>query len=226
MRNTTRQPKMRKQLSEKSRWAYFMQAIEPKSEAINKAFADYHPQWVQLSQKVTITPEGFTFLRLALGMSTVQCAAYLRAGERTIRRWESGSIPVPFAAFELLRLILESTHFKLSHPDWDGWFISQKGVLVSPNVGRCEYTPARLEWISWQGTEATKLQTEVYRLQRALEEVQKENTKLRQMFLSQGVVDELYSLHDRMNGLIKQLATAHVVLFPATEDKQRKEKVA
>lgn len=41
--------------SQKTRWAYYVQAIEPKSDAINRAFPDYHPQWVVQSQRLNQT---------------------------------------------------------------------------------------------------------------------------------------------------------------------------
>ena len=92
MKNTTPKKKLHQQPSEKTRWAYFMQAIEPKSEAINKAFPGYHPQWVQLSQQLTIAPENFINLRRAVGLSRKQCAAYLRTSLTTVARWERGKI--------------------------------------------------------------------------------------------------------------------------------------
>ena len=159
-------------------------------------------------------------MRLALGMTQKQCAAYLRAGESTIRKWESGSSHVPFAEFELLRLIWESVSFKMSHPEWDGWFISEKGELVSPDLGgrQGSFTPERLNWLSWMSNDAAMARNEAKQLKTDLDEAIAENTRLRQMFLSQGVVDELYSLHDRMSGLVKQLATAHVI--PLHADKE------
>ncbi|MBI5658037.1 MAG: hypothetical protein HZC43_00430 [Nitrosomonadales bacterium] len=167
---------------------------------------------------MTIGPENFMFARLALGMTQEQCAAYLRTTTTTIHRWESGLAPVPFAEFELLRLVLESVSFKFSHPEWDGWFMSQKGELVSPIAGDCCYTPSDLNLLPYTHAKNSRLAGEVRRLEAALNLAAEENTRLRQMFLSQGVVDELYSLQDRMNGLIKQLATARVVPFPAAAD--------
>lgn len=208
--------------SEKTRWAYWMQAIEPKSDALNKAFPNYHPQWLQVSQRMVIGPENFIFLRLMLGMTVEQCAAYLRVGEQTVRRWESGKIPVPFPEFELLRMISESVSFKLSHPEWDGWFISSEGKLVSPFDG-CAHTPDDLNLIPLNQSIKSSLERENERLKQELDEQIAENLRLRQMFLSQGVVDELYGLHDRMSELVKQIATARVLPFrPGKDDDQEK----
>ncbi|MBI5431161.1 MAG: hypothetical protein HY938_12010 [Nitrosomonadales bacterium] len=159
-------------------------------------------------------------------MNAGQCAAYLRINERTLRRWEGGYCEIPFMAYELLRILSENLFARMSHEKWNGWFISAEGKLVSPNVGKCEYTPEQLEWISWQGTEATRLQREVNHLQKALEEAQEENTKLRQMFLSQGVVDELYSMHDRLSELVEKMATARIVPFKKSDQAEPMEKTA
>ncbi len=59
------------------------------------------------------------------------------------------------------------------------------------------YTPEKLEWVSWQGTEATKLRDgESIACSANWTKRTEENTKLRQMFVDQGVVDELYTMKD------------------------------
>jgi DNA-binding transcriptional regulator YiaG len=218
MKNTTRKKNPHNLPSEKTRWAYWMQAIEPKSEAINKAFPDYHPQWVQLSQKITVSPENFIAIRKTLGMSRKQCAAFLRVTYLTVRRWESGGVAVPFAVFELLRVISESVHFRMAHPAWDGWFIGAHGELNSPDVGGKGFTPTQLVWSTMTRSEAALLRNDVARLQAELDEAQAENTKLRQLFVAQGVVDELAAMQDTINDLMARIATAKVIPFPTAAD--------
>lgn len=220
MKNTTKRKKTAKPTkargpSKESRWAYYMQAIEPKSEALNREFPGYHPQWLQMSQRFTFSADAFKVMRESLGLSVPQCAAYLRIHERTIRRWESGSgtCKLPFMAFELLRIIRDSFLFKMKHPNWDGWFVSSQGVLVSPKLRNAQFTPEHLEWIAWQGTEAANLQREVNRLQRELDAAEEENTKLRQMFVAQGVVDELAAMQNTISDLMDRIATARVIPF-------------
>lgn len=226
MKNTTRKEKMHKQPSDKTRWAYMMQAIEPTSEAINRAFPGYHPQWVQQSQQLTIGAANFRHLRKLLGMTQIQCAGYLRAGESTVRRWESGSVPVPFIAFELLRLVLESVRFKTSHAAWDGWFISDDGKLMSPDYGRAGYTPEQLNMYSLIYSENAWLRGEVSRLQDGLNEAVAENIKLRQMYLTQGVTDELVAMQDKLTELLANIGTARVIPFPTIESEQPQEMAA
>lgn len=229
MKNTTRRSTKRKQLSDKTRWAYFMQAIEPKSDALLHAFPEYHPQWVCMSQAISIGGENFRMMRCGLGMTQAQCGAYLRVSERTVRAWENGRRPVPFAEFELLRVVRDSVFARLSHKDWDGWFIGGDGKLVSPDYGRAGFTPQQLNLLSFQQGEAivraNALQKEAAQLRGTLNDALAQNHQLRELFLSQGVVDELYSMQDRLEGLVKQIATAHVIPFPAKQEPQ-KEKAA
>lgn len=228
MKNTT--SKCRQQNtpypSKQSSWSYGMQAIDHIDPAINRAFPGHHPQFVIQSQREVVTPETFTFRRLQLGMNKEQCMAYLRISPATLRRWENGHQEIPFAAYELLRVLQENLFARMSHKAWDGWFISAHGTLVSPNFGRCEYTPERLEWVASQGTEATRLQTEVNRLKHELEVAQAENTKLREMFVNQGVVDELYAMKDRVTALVKQLGTARILPLKKTSKSDRTRRAA
>jgi DNA-binding transcriptional regulator YiaG len=225
MKNTTKQNKPHNFPSEKTRWAYWMQAIEPKSEAINKAFPDYHPQWVQLSQKLIISPYNFRVLRNALGLNQKQCAAYLRIHPSYVSKWEGGVTPVPFAEFELLRIILESVQFRITHAKWDGWFISKDGSLNSPDIGGKGFTPEQLVWSTTTRNEAALLRIDVDCLQAELNDARAENTKLRQMYVAQGVVEELAAMKNTINHLMERIATAKVIPFPATAE-QPMEKTA
>ena len=134
--------------NEMTRWAYYMQAIEPTSNKINEAWPEYHPLWVQHSQKITPSAIQFTHIRqYMLDMTIKQCAAYLRVTERDIKLWELDKRPVPFIAFELLRLVHESVHFRLSNKDWAGWFIGENGRLTCPNRGNLTFEPNDLTMV-------------------------------------------------------------------------------
>jgi transcriptional regulator with XRE-family HTH domain len=222
-----RWPAGRSQPSEKSSWAYYMQGIEPTSEEINKAFPGYHPQWVQMSQRFIISPEVFQGLRLSLGMTVTQCAAYLRTDKSTVHKWEKGTSPVPFAEFELLRLVLENVKFKMTHSDWDGWFINEHGVLHSPDIGGKGFTPEQLVWSTMTRSEAALLRVEVVKLQAQIDAAIAENTALREMFLSNGVTDEVAAVQEKINALMKRINTARVIPFaPAQDEPQLQEKIA
>lgn len=220
--------------SNKTRWSYWMQAIEHVSKAINKAFPGYHPQWVIGSQNWNVNGESFRHLReFMLGITQEQCGAYLRVDRSTVSRWESGDSELPFAAFELLRLVYESTNFKLSHPDWDGWYIGKDGRLVTPCIGGLAVTPQDIESIPRMHSEIGNLKSynaalhkSLDETRQALAEAQAANTRLREQFVNQGVVDEIDAMHSRLGDLLTQLNTAKVYQFPATTEQQPKEAVA
>lgn len=226
MKNTTTKKNLHSQPSEKSRWAYWMQAIEPTSEAINKAFPDYHPQWVQSSQQLNISAENFKSLRLSMGLTIAECAAYLRVTTKTIYTWENNRAPVPFAAFELLRLVMESVRFKMSHVNWDGWFISDDGMLNSPDIGGNGFSPEILNYSTMVRNEAALLRVEVTKLQSKLNASVIENNNLRQMYLDNGVTDEVAAIQQKINGLMIRINTARVFPFTIIEDEQPQEKAA
>ncbi len=204
--------------SDKTRWAYWMQAIEPTSKALNEAFPGYHPQWVQMSQMRKISPKLFAIFRENLHMSQEQCAAFLRVAHSTVAAWERGSRPVPFACFELLRVIQESVAFKMSHPEWDGWFISNNGNLVSPDVG-CSFSPGELNVMSFQRNDLSWMRGEIARLKSELNAAIEANNQLRQMFLSQGVVEELVAMKNRLNALVESVTPSQEI------PSQRREKI-
>ncbi|MDZ4201460.1 MAG: hypothetical protein U1C96_04840 [Gallionella sp.] len=226
MKNTTSRKKTHTTPSEKTRWAYYMQAIEPTSEALNKAFPDYHPQWVQMSQRYKISADSFKCMRLSLGMTIDQCAAYLRTTPSTLNRWEKGLSTVRFAEFELLRLILENVRFKMTHRDWDGWFIDEQGVLNSPMIGGKGWTPEQLVWSTMTRSEAALLRNDVTKLQSQLDAAIAENTALREMYLDNGITDEVAAMQKQVNGLMERINTARVFKFTLIEDKQPLEKIA
>jgi DNA-binding transcriptional regulator YiaG len=211
--------------SEKSRWAYWMQAIEPDHPAINAAFPEYHPLWIQHSQRLQVTGEQFQFFRKhLLAITQKQSAAYLRVKLHLVQAWEQGREPVPFMAFEILRLVFESATFKLSHPEWDGWFIDrQTGKLVSPDRGNLSFSPVELSCVRENYGSKDRLQAENDRLHAEVSALQQEAAELRD-FIRNG--DFLAELHDMKTQLETMLAsigstTAKVYQFPQPEQPKK-----
>ncbi len=118
-------------------------------------------------------------------------------------------------AVELLRLVLNSNSFRMSHPMWDGWFISpHDGCLVSPDRGKLDFTPAQLSYtpdiyrrINIAEADNAMLKTEIDRLQA-------ENTELRAMIAQGGMIDELHSVRDQLEAMLDKFNTAKVYQFP------------
>lgn len=203
--------------SDKTRWAYWMQAIEPTDPAIEEAFPGYHPLWVQESQRITITPKGFHHLRrYCLNVTRAKVAAYLRVSARTVQRWENGDAPIPFMAFELLRLVFESTAHRMSHARWDGWFFDRDGLLVSPEVGRLAVGPEDFTALVFLRGELDAHRQQAARFKEEIAALEAENTRIRQMYRDQGVTRELEAMQDRLDGLLASIRTAQVIPFAPT----------
>lgn len=197
--------------SEKTRWAYWMQGIEPTSKAIARAFHGHHPLWVQRSQRTGVSAESFAYLRQhMMGVSQTKVAAYLRVSVKTLRAWEKGQESIPFMAFELLRLVYESSAYRLSNEKWDGWFIAKDGCFVSPDVGRLAIQPHDFAALQYTQGERDALRIENKKLREELAAKAEENTRLRELFVNQGVVDEIANIRDRLGELFGQINTARI----------------
>lgn len=203
--------------SVKTRWAYWMQAIEPTDPAIEDAFPGYHPLWVQQSQKLTVGPDNLKHLRRhCLAITQAQAAAYLRVRLRDYQAWERGDKPVPFMAFELLRLVFESSAKRLSHARWDGWFIGQDGRFVSPDVGRLDVGPEDFTALVFLRGELDAHRQQSASLREEIAALEAENSRIRQMYRDQGVTRELEAMQDRLDGLLASIRTAQVIPFTPT----------
>lgn len=69
-------------------------------------------------------------------------AEMLDVDEKTIRNWEGGKSPIPYAAYRLMRL---AGGYKLIDAGWEGWAIWQ-GKLYSPS-GR-SFEPYELNYLA------------------------------------------------------------------------------
>ncbi|MCO5096449.1 MAG: hypothetical protein M9884_03105 [Rhodocyclaceae bacterium] len=221
-------------VSGRTRWAYCMQGAEAQEidqGALNwltAVFGDHHPQWLIASRPWReVTGEQFKAVRGILSMTRKQCAVYLHLAPKTIERWETGKQRILFPAFEALRLLSETVHARLSHRQWDGWFFSRAtGEFVSPDVGRLAVTPHELNRLPQLYADLAEARREIERQKIRADELQAENTRLRELFLSQGVTDELHSMHGRLSALLSQLNTARVYNLPAVTERDIKEAIA
>ncbi|MBT0962053.1 hypothetical protein [Denitromonas iodatirespirans] len=224
---TRKTPPKREQsrpLSERSRWAYFMHGMNPDDTdaaavaRIGAAFGPEHPAWIVASRPGQEATSGrFRHMRkYVLQLTRQQAAVYLRVSPRTIAAWETDASAVPFSAYEALRLLSESPEFRLSHRRWDGWFVNpQSGGLVSPDRGRLAVTPEEINGLPQLYAQREFHRSEADRLKRELAEAIAENTRLRELFLSDGVTDQLRGMHDQLSGLLGRIGTAKVLEFPS-----------
>lgn len=186
--------------NKETQWSYFMQAIEPDSTEINTVFPEYHPMWVIQSQRKTVSAEYFRFMReQLLCMTRKQCAAYLRVTICEIQKWETNKATVPFMAFELLRLVFESVHFKLSSRSWQGWFIDANGRLVSPDRGDLSFSPDELSFIRETHQVKSMYQTENKKLRAEVEPLRAELAALKAKDPNDGLLDELKVIEAKLS---------------------------
>ena len=208
------------QCNKLTQWAYLMQSIEPSSKAINEAFPDYHPMWVVQSQKFNLTAIQFKFMReFMLNISVEQCAAYMRVARSTVTRWESGKTNIPFVAFELLRLVFESAHFRLSHKDWQGWFINQDGRLVSPDRGNLSFSSNELAFIREVHQMKSMYESENKQLRAELLSMRLELAALKNEDGNDAVLDELRAIEAKLSELTtrvtnKKISSIHAKTKP------------
>lgn len=193
-------------------WSYFMQAIEPSSKDINEAFPEYHPMWVIQSQRKIPSSERFKYMReYMLNISREQCATYLRVAVSKIQRWETGKAEVPFMAFEILRLVFESAHFKLSSKYWQGWFIDNDGRLVSPDRGDLSFSPHELSFIRETHQIKTMYETENKKLRAEIEPLRTELAALKARYPHDGLLDELKAIEARLSEISERVSPNKVV---------------
>lgn len=209
--------------SKETRWAYWMQAIEPTDEAINRAFPNYHPLWVQHSRRLTVASENFKHLRkYCINITQAQAAAYLRVSVRDVGEWENGKQPVPFMAFELLRMVYESAASRLSHKKWDGWYIDSDGFMVSPDVGKLFIEPSDFMYYMTQRGHIKYLEKQLADFKEEIAAKDAENAELRQQFQHGELAQELEAMQEKISGLLASIHTAEVIPFPMQSTQQEK----
>lgn len=220
-------PILKTEMSGKSRWAYYMQAIEPRDWKINEAFPDYHPMWVIQSQEMPVTGARFKYMReTLLGMSVDECAAYLRLDRVTVYRYERDGARIPFSAFELLRVLYESPQFKMSHQSWDGWYINKDGQLVCPDVGNLTFSPNDLASVRLTHSYNRTLRHEVERLTQELKLANQRLERFEQNQIEEDILEELVELEQALTAISTRIGKSKVVSLKFPKNQNAKEQAA
>ena len=190
------------------------------------------PPWMEDATEWTcITPARFREVRkLMLQLKVVQCAALLRVSSTTVWRWESGALPVPFAAYMALRLLLDVRYLPHQVKAWDGWKIINAG----PDVGKlCDsknsgemFSPPELRATRWVKGERDAWQRRAEKAEARAAELEAENTRLRQLFNEQGVTAELRQMQDKLTAMLNSIGTAEIIDYKPAATEQRLEKAA
>ena len=213
-------------ISRRSEWAHFMNGADPEwfhtpaSETLTEIFGDKHPQWLIKSKPWNpITPERFKVMRKLITRLTIQqCASYLRVPRAHVSAWESGKTPVPFSAFEALRLQSETNFFKMSHRVWDGWYIEQQtGKLISPDNGNIAVLPTELNTLLLTYGRLSSLEMTCTSQTKRIDELEAENAALRGQDKVRAVTIELENMQATIAELLSGMKTAEIRYFPIAD---------
>lgn len=190
------------------------------------------PQWMERAKEwECISPERFLEARrLIHQMTVVQCAALLRVTTSTVWRWESGRIPIPYAAYMALRLLADVRYLPHQIKAWEGWQIinagSDVGMLYDAKCSGEIVSPADIRTIPYvQGErDAWKRKAETADVRAA--ELEAENTRLRKLFNAQGVTKELRQMQERLSGMLDDIGTAEIIDYRPASAGHKQEKAA
>lgn len=200
---------------------------------IRKGGREMHlPPWMEQAEEwPEITPDRFLELRkMMLQLKAAQCAALLRVNVTTVWRWESGALPVPFAAYMALRLLLDVRYLPHQVKAWDGWKIINAGPDVgklydSKNTGEM-FSPPEIRASRWVKGERDAWQRRAEKAEARTAELEAENTRLRQLFNEQGVTAELRQMQDKLAAMLDTIGTAEIIDYKPAATVQRLEKAA
>lgn len=208
--------------SKRSDWAACMNGADPEwlhsryAKGIAQVFDGHFPAWfIESEPWRQITGSRFRFLRTkVLGLTTEQCAAYLRIHRSTICRWESGDAETPAAPFEALRLLSLTASQRLSHKQWDGWFINrQTGALICPDNDRLAVKPEEIKGLPGLYNRLSILMLHVAKLEGQVGSLIAENTALRSGDKSRQLAAELEAMQERIGAMLADVGTAEVIEF-------------
>lgn len=208
--------------SKRSDWAACMNGADPEwlhsrqAKEIAQVFDGHFPAWfIESEPWRQLTGSRFKFLRTnVLGLTTEQCAAYLRVHRATICRWESDSVEIPYAPFEALRLLTLNTSQHLSHKHWDGWFINrQTGELICPDNAKLAVKPEEIKGLPGLYNRLSILMLHVAKLEEQVGCLVAENTALRRGDKSRQLAAELEAMQERIGTMLADVCTAEIIEF-------------
>lgn len=198
----------------------------------NPRWVGYRPRWMlEAEQPASIAPITFKQLRAwTLCMSAAQCAAFLRVDVAEIEQWEDGTAPIPYAAFIALRLAVDIEYLPHQVKAWEDWRIIPDGVHVGMLINRktgAMYSETEINALSHTAAAANRAkeraEKENAKLREQLDYLTAENTRLRQLFIEEGITKELRQMHGRMAALLASIATAEITDYtPAKAGRQRR----
>lgn len=149
-------------------------------------------------------------------MSPEQLGALVRVDGRTIRAWESGALKIPFSMWWVMSVTMQDPEYFLTRPGFHDFYIEYENgeaLFCSYSCPDIRWTATDLYFKCSAFNEVLFLREELKRAERKIQEMQNENTNLRQMFKTNSVSAELQAMHDHIGQLMQRINTADVMQF-------------
>lgn len=208
--------------SERSEWSAWMNGADQEwlygaeALALSEVFKGRFPAWLIASEPWRkVAPIAFRTMRKdLLGISQAQCAAYLRVGKATVSNWERGQQALPFAAYEVMRMLSQSITQKLSNERWDGWFVCRAtGALVSPDIGGLAVQPGEINSLPLLYSRIALQEQTIAEKQAVIDALVAQNTELRNGKTSRQLARDLEDMQLRISALLASVRTAEIIEF-------------
>lgn len=162
-------------------------------------------------------------------MSTDQLASLLRVTGRTIRGWESGKTKIPFSVWWVMHVTLQDPERFLTRPGFHDFYIDYR----DGEARLCSYAYPEIRWSATDLyfnrcalNEVLDLRRTIEKQSNAYQNLEAENTRLRQLLKKKGISNELEALQEKISDLAKRLNTADVLDFIADPEQVLQFKVA
>lgn len=185
------------------------------------ALANILKRYAFVMKDQTITSADFKNWRtIYMLMSPEQLAQLVREPVKNIIDWEAGRKPIPFSMWWVMHTTMQDPEVFLTRPGFHDFRIEYRnGVahLCSERYPDICYTTEDLYATRAALQAVAKLQGALNRKEQQIQELQAENTRLRQMLKAGTVAAELKAMHDHIGDLMKRIHTADVVTFPDSE---------
>lgn len=177
-------------------------------EAARRAF---HVTWRAPIDRLACTAEAFRELRRdVLNLTQRDTARLLRVSLASIKHWERGKYPTPFAYYLALLLISEGERYRMAPAEWEGWqFVEHYdaglrriiSAMVNPTAG-LSFTNDQLENFALSMQKLEWLNAAISMLQSKVGALTRENTEIRELFRKGGVTAEMHTIQNRLNALL------------------------
>lgn len=166
-----------------------------------------------------ITPTDFKMWREHfMLMSPEQLGALVRVAGKTVRNWENGASSIPFSMWWVMHVTMQDPEYFLTRPGFHDFYIE----YTDGKAHLCSYTYPDIRWTATDLyfnrcalNEVFCLRNEIEKQLEKLQELEAENTRLRQMLKAGGVTAELQAMQDHIGDLMKRIHTADVMPFEA-----------